>query len=537
MDAYPDWKELARDGIPLTACQFPSCPVECKNFKQLLDHIKKRHLDSPCQIMHHWVHEMALHERNPQGLGQGERGHVELVWSSGGQVDEDQVCGFEKPVREGAGQVGRPPNLFRQKGGSRANIYWDDGRAKAPHCQGGLLACVFGLPTRAPPRGQCAPDATRPIGIRQVACKVCRKKIRKSGILGHMSKLHGVDSEVIKTWLSHKDGTLLSNTKRRVRRAGDPDEVARLEGHCRSHLLFTRAIFAIEYRREGQPRDGCVGESGDGAESQLRPDDPPDTIRPRECAADGVPHDLAAAPKAELAGPGPADIGRLSKLLEELPATISRGFREANRGAGAVCEVPEPRVAICPKARAWVYAGNNGLRRGWPLRPKQMDLSEFHAYLTETVGLASEKTAGAHVRQVGYFFSLFDSPDDADPIGFLVALCNTKIISQAVKLPIMHPDRPMTYYVLISTMHFVDFAKLKCNLMDWHCALRIIEKLRAIFLEPLKAGAQNASSARPRFTPMISDPMPWLPLAALGPFGTKAGLGNPPFPRECWGRF
>ena len=117
MDAYPDWKELAKNGIPLTACQFPSCPVECKNFKQLLDHIKKRHLDIPCQIMHHWVHEMALHERNPQGLGQGERGHVELVWSSGGQVDEDQVCGFEKPVREGAGQVGRPPNLFRQKGG------------------------------------------------------------------------------------------------------------------------------------------------------------------------------------------------------------------------------------------------------------------------------------------------------------------------------------------------------------------------------------------------------------------------------------
>ena len=115
-----------------------------------------------------------------------------------------------------------------------------------------------------------------------------------------MGKLHEVEGDVVKTWLSHRDGKLLCNTRRRVRGASDPGEVARLEGHCRSHLLFTRAIFAIEYRREGQPRDGGVSESGDGAERQLQPSDPPDTGRSVDGAADGVADDGAPATKAQL---------------------------------------------------------------------------------------------------------------------------------------------------------------------------------------------------------------------------------------------
>ena len=345
-----------------------------------------------------------------------------------------------------------------------------------------------------------------------------------------MGKLHEVEGDVVKTWLSHRDGKLLCNTRRRVRGASDPGEVARLEGHCRSHLLFTRAIFAIEYRREGQPRDGGVSESGDGAERQLQPSDPPDTGRSVEGAADGVADDVAAAPKAELTAPGPADIVRLSNLLEALPAAISREFREASRGASAKCEVAETEAAVCQGARAWVYAPDSAFRQRWPLKPKDMDLAEFHAYLLETVGL-EKRTADSHVRQATYFFSLFDFPDDADLVGLLVALCRTNVMSQAVKLPIMHPNRPMTYYVITSAMHFVDFAKRKCNLMDWHCALKVIEKLQTLFLEPLKAGAHNAGSARPLFDPKISSPVPWLArsLAALGPRGAGAGLNNPRF--------
>ena len=309
-----------------------------------------------------------------------------------------------------------------------------------------------------------------------------------------MSKLHEVDENVVKTWLSYKDGRLLGNTRRRVRGAGDADEVARLEGHCRSHLLFTRAIFAIEYRREGQTRDDGVGDSGDKAESQLQPHDPPDTARSVEGAADGVADDDVAASKTKLNAPGPACIARLSNLLEALPATISRSLREADRGAGAVCEVPEPEVALSSEAQDWVYVRDDAFRHLWPLKPKAIDLSEFHEYITETVGLEM-RTANGHVQRATYFLSLFDFPGDANLMGILAALYRTNIMSRAAKLPILHPERPMTKEVLVSVMHLVEFARLTCNQMDWPRALGNIEKLSAVFLEPLKARAQKGSKA------------------------------------------
>ena len=99
MDAYPGWAELVGQCVPLTACQFPDCRTECRNFKQLLDHIKGHHSVTAVEIRHHWIHEMAIHERNPQELGQGEYDHAQLVWAADGHVDEDKVSAFEPRAR------------------------------------------------------------------------------------------------------------------------------------------------------------------------------------------------------------------------------------------------------------------------------------------------------------------------------------------------------------------------------------------------------------------------------------------------------
>ena len=168
MDAYPDWAEMVRDGVSLTACQFPVCKTECRNFKQLLDHIKRHHSVTALEIGHHWIHEMAIHERNPQGLGRGEYDRVQLVWTDDGHVDEEKVCAFKPRAR--SHPLSHVPCFFWKGGyiarqrvaicaGPPSAVHWQQSLVMFPCLGCPLLRPPLGLHARAPPPSGALTDA------------------------------------------------------------------------------------------------------------------------------------------------------------------------------------------------------------------------------------------------------------------------------------------------------------------------------------------------------------------------------------------
>ena len=89
MDQYPAMDSLS-DGDRLK-CQFAGCRSSYAKFKSLLEHIKGKHGVTHEQLKHHWVHTLAIHERNPKSLSHEESTLVSLVYNEDGSVDEEQA--------------------------------------------------------------------------------------------------------------------------------------------------------------------------------------------------------------------------------------------------------------------------------------------------------------------------------------------------------------------------------------------------------------------------------------------------------------
>ena len=68
-------------------CHYPGCKSKCKTFQGLVKHPKGAHGMEMPQLKHHWVHTMAIGERNPKVLTRLERRHIALVFNGDGSVN------------------------------------------------------------------------------------------------------------------------------------------------------------------------------------------------------------------------------------------------------------------------------------------------------------------------------------------------------------------------------------------------------------------------------------------------------------------
>ena len=458
MSTYPSLEDLLSSGASLTACHWPGCGKTFGKFRQLVSHIKKTHNVTKDEMKDHWVHEEEWRERNPATISEQELDHVALVWTASGDVDEASIT-----------------------------------------------------------------------------CTKCAVPLRKGAAARHMCKAHHLEEGDVKAWNTQWDATLIANTAKRAAKArllGLEDEASQQEAHCRARLRLTCAILHAGFGQDGPGEGAAWARASGGAAPPMGTE--PQAASPPPCSAAGPPpgpslmrpkpkpvprrgvspaaedpdavedrlalRQIKAYGRDDDMSPQPATIGLDAASLaaiSHLTAALSgpSSSRVAAALAGAPGGAHPPRlveVAINDDAERWTYTQDEAYRHAWPLPPKEVDLSAFHEYITSTVGLV-EETAAAHVLRMKYFFSVFDFPSGADLCGVLASIFKSNLSQRAVKLGILHPERPITNSILVALSRYIDFARVLCAQNDWAALRKDLDNFWTAHFGPLKARAQRDS--------------------------------------------
>ena len=276
-------------------------------------------------------------------------------------------------------------------------------------------------------------------------CKWCSGRVlAKTTCLKHMTGQHPLHKAEVHTWLTYTDGEKFRKVKK-------------LDGETvQSDRLYLTGAMLRHMAGGASADEASPSGSATGAVQEV-----PRFLVPTAKQVPKPPPPMAGIPQAPQPAPPMA----------------------------AAPEVHMPTVTIAPAALSWTAAELDpaSRRKTWPIATADgLPLDDFERFMRG--GALSEKTIGAAIQGVQYFFSLLHIEGEGFSLtGALVTIYIDNTAAALFDLPVLHTEHSWTRKIVNAVSKLCKFLLLECGRRRWDEAARCIEQLhRESFAQRLK---------------------------------------------------